>query len=38
MPAERPGDLVLLIGKDAWLTADEFMNALDENLVRAAAP
>ncbi|GIF06476.1 NADP-dependent isocitrate dehydrogenase [Actinoplanes siamensis] len=28
-------DLALLIGKDApWLTTDEFMNALDENLAR----
>ena len=28
-------DLALLISKDApWLTTDEFMNALDENLAR----
>ena len=32
-------DLALLISKDApWLTTDEFMNALDENLARKLAP
>ncbi|MGA5301376.1 NADP-dependent isocitrate dehydrogenase [Nucisporomicrobium flavum] len=31
-------DLALLIGRDApWLTTDEFMNALDENLARKLA-
>jgi isocitrate dehydrogenase len=31
-------DLALLISKDApWLTTDEFMNALDENLAKKAA-
>jgi isocitrate dehydrogenase len=31
-------DLALLIGRDApWLTTDEFMNALDENLARQLA-
>ncbi|GLW31383.1 NADP-dependent isocitrate dehydrogenase [Actinoplanes regularis] len=31
-------DLAALIGKDApWLTTDEFMNALDENLARKVA-
>jgi isocitrate dehydrogenase len=31
-------DLALLIGRDApWLTTDEFMNALDENLARRLA-
>ncbi|WP_433374661.1 NADP-dependent isocitrate dehydrogenase [Actinoplanes sp. CA-142083] len=31
-------DLALLIGRDApWLTTDEFMNALDENLARKVA-
>ncbi|MEV0896195.1 NADP-dependent isocitrate dehydrogenase [Actinoplanes sp. NPDC049802] len=31
-------DLALLIGKDApWLSTDEFMNALDENLARKLA-
>jgi isocitrate dehydrogenase len=31
-------DLALLIGRDApWLTTDEFMNALDENLARTLA-
>jgi isocitrate dehydrogenase len=31
-------DLALLISTDApWLTTDEFMNALDENLAKTAA-
>ena len=31
-------DLALLIAPDApWLSTDEFMNALDENLARALA-
>ena len=31
-------DLALLISRDApWLTTDEFMNALDENLARKLA-
>jgi len=31
-------DLALLIAKDApWLSTDEFMNALDENLARKLA-
>jgi isocitrate dehydrogenase len=31
-------DLALLIGRDApWLSTDEFMNALDENLARKLA-
>ena len=31
-------DLALLISRDApWLTTDEFMNALDENLARRLA-
>src|SRR3954467_11271477 len=32
---QMTNDLALLIGRDApWLTTDEFMNALDENLAR----
>ena len=32
-------DLALLISRDApWLTTDEFMNALDENLAKSPAP
>jgi isocitrate dehydrogenase len=31
-------DLALLIARDArWLSTDEFMNALDENLARELA-